>query len=365
MEIILSLKEAIMMKGNASQIKAFNENGNLKTNPFNSIMNKFNEEYARVEVIGKGKNREILLADKRLEPIKLDKRQNNKAEGKKTKFASQLELLIIKALRDSHNRSVEGSIGSVMSQMKMANNKLCYYKQPNRINQYVKRLEENEINISKEFLVHVLDKEHDVLTGALLTALENLRKKKFLKWSKYPIGVQKIFNPEYGEFTNEPAVDENNSPMGYVESKYITLTHEQTSKLAEIERNLKTKHNVTFFQIINYPYSEKVTNYEKELKHEFSKLGIDYYFDSFSIRLVAQEKEVDEQLKDNEWMIEENYVDKYFNYGIEKAQKRQDDYLNKNHGFGEILAPVKKELSENVYVHEYEKTMKHSVLPKV
>lgn len=364
MEIVLSLKEAVMLKGTDSQIESFNKNGILTKNSINSILTKFKEEYARVEDVGRGKNRQILLGEKRPKPVKIDKRQNNKATGRKTPFANQLELLIVKALRDAKNRNIEGSVGNVMFQMKMANERLCYYRQPNRIDNYIKNLEENEINVSKDWLVHVLDKEHDTLTGALLTALRRLERKKLLKWSKYPVGAVKIFNPEIGEFTNKPTVDDEDNPSGNVEYRFINLTNEQANQLAELERNLKEKHDVTSFQIVTYPYSQKVQSYEKELSSEFQKKGINYYFDSFSIRLVATEKEVDELLKDNEWIVEENYISKYLNYTVEKAQKRQLKYIEATWGNPSEIKSVKRKLAEGVYVDEYVTTMKHSVLPE-
>ncbi|MFS8185615.1 hypothetical protein ACMG4J_02500 [Rossellomorea marisflavi] len=363
MEIELTLKEAVFMKGTKKQQQQIEEKGRLSTDALNSLIRAFAEEFEYVRENGRGKNKVIILSGKRPQPIKLDKRHNNRATGRKTPFASQLELLIIKALRDAKNRNIEGSVGNVMFQMKMANERLCYYRQPNRIENYVKNLKENEINVSKDWLVHVLDKERDTMTGALLTALRRLEKKKLLKWSKYPVGAVKIFNPEIGEFTNKPTADSEDNPTGHVEYRFINLTIEQANKLAEIERNLKEKHEVTSFQIVTYPYSDKVQRYENELSSEYQKKGISYYFDSFSIRLVATENEVDRLLKDNEWMIEENYISKYLGYTIEKAKKRQQSYLDKTWGAPKEMQPVKQKLSEGVYVSEYESTVKHSVLP--
>lgn len=363
MEIELTLKEAVFMKGSKKQQLQFEEKGRLSTDALNSLVKAFSEDFENVRENGRGKNKVIILGQKRPKPVKMDKRQNNKATGRKTPFANQLELLIVKALRDTKNRNIEGSAGNVMFQMKMANEKLCYYRQPNRIDNYVKNLEENEISVSKDWLVHVLDKEHDTLTGALLTALRRLERKKLLKWSKYPVGAVKIFNPEIGEFTNKPTVDDEDNPSGNVEYRFINLTNEQANQLAELERNLKEKHDVTSFQIVTYPYSQKVQRYEKELSSEFQKKGINYYFDAFSIRLVATEKEVDELLKDNEWMVEENYISKYLNYTVEKAQKRQQKYFDETWGSPSEIQSVKRNLAEGVYVKEYVTTMKHSVLP--
>lgn len=363
METVLTYQELVHLKGNEAQIKKFNEDGKLPTNQLTAVENRWLEEYKSVRRDGTGKNTIFILGEKRLKPIKMDKRQSNKATGRKTPFANQLELLIVKALRDANNRNIEGSVGNVMFQMKMANEKLCYYRQPNRIENYMKNLQENEITVSKDFLVHVLDKEHDTLTGALLSALRRLEKKKLLKWSKYPVGAVKFFNPEVGEFTNRPTVDENDNPAGYVEYQFINLTTEQANDLAEIERELRERHNVSSFQIVTYPYSNKVQRYEKELSLEFQKKGINYYFDSFSIRLVATENDVDDLLKDNEWMVEENYISKYLSYTIEKAKKRQLNYLEKTWGEPEEIQPVKQKFAEGIYVDEYESTVKHSVLP--
>lgn len=363
MEIMLSLKEAVYLKGNKNQIERFERDGKLYRTQEKAIITRFEEEYEKVEVTGRGKNREILLRDKRSIPKKMDKRQNNKATGRKTPFANQLDLLIVKALRDAKNRNIEGSVGNVMSQMNMANERLCYYRQPNRIDNYVADLKSNEITVTKDWLAHVLDKEHDVLTGALLSSLRRLEKKKLLKWSKYPVGAVKIFNPVVGEFTNEPTVDEENNPNGHVEYRFITLSNEQANQLADIERHLREIHDVSAFQIVTYPYSEKVQRYQKDLSSAFERKGINYYFDCFSIRLVATESDVDERLKENEWMIEKNYMKKYLRYTLEKAEKRQDKYNQNTWGEVEEINSVKKFLSNKTYVDEYESTLKHSVLP--
>src|SRR5699024_494472 len=149
MEIVLSLKEAVYLKGNESQIKSIIETGNLKSNPMKSLLTRYEEEYESVEVVGKGKNREIVLQGKRPMPIKMDKRQNNRATGRKTPFANELELLIIKALRDSESRSIEGSVGNVMWETNMAHEKLCYFKQPNRIEKYLEDFRKKEIEMDE------------------------------------------------------------------------------------------------------------------------------------------------------------------------------------------------------------------------
>lgn len=208
-----------------------------------------------------------------------------------------------------------------------------------------------------------MDKEHDVLTGALLSSLRRLEKKKLVKWSKYPVGAVKVFNPVVGEFTNEPSVDSENNPNGHIEYRFINLSNEQAIQLADIERNLRGIHDVTSFQIVTYPYSEKVQRYQKDLNLAFQKKGISYYFDCFLIRLIASEKDVDERLKESEWMIENNYMKKYLSYTLEKAEKRQVKYNQETWGELEEINSVKKSLSNKTYVNEYENTLKHSVLP--
>lgn len=140
MEILLSFKEAVYLKGNETQIEKFQKDGKLYRTQEKAIITRFEEEYEKVEVIGRGKNKGVLLKDKRSVPKKMDKRQNNKATGRKTPFANQLDLLIVKALRDSENGNIEGSVGNVMSEMNMANERLCYYRQPNRIEKYIAEL---------------------------------------------------------------------------------------------------------------------------------------------------------------------------------------------------------------------------------
>ncbi|WKA59962.1 hypothetical protein QWY16_07605 [Planococcus shenhongbingii] len=193
--------------------------------------------------------------------------------------------------------------------------------------------------------------------------MKTSRGEKTVEVVKYPVGAVKVFNPVVGEFTNEPTVDKENNPNGHVEYRFINLTNEQSNQLADIERNLREVHDVSSFQIVTYPYSEKVQSYQKDLSLAFERKGINYYFDCFSIRLVATESDVDERLKENEWMIERNYMRKYLSYTVEKAEKRQDKYNQETWGELEEINPVKQLLANKTYVNEYENTLKHSVLP--
>ena len=98
-----------------------------------------------------------------------------------------------------------------------------------------------------------------------------MEKKKLVKWSKYPVGAEKQFEAEIGEFTSKPTVDDKNNPNGYTEYRFTNLMNEQANQLAEIERTLKEEHDVTSFQIVTYPYSQKVLSYKKELSSGFQK----------------------------------------------------------------------------------------------
>lgn len=361
-QTILTLQEAVYMKGNESQIKKFNKDGRLPTNQLKAIEKLYLQEYESVESEGKGKNKTFILGEKRLKTIILDKRSNNKATGRKTPFANELELLIIKNLRESEDRSIEGSIGNIMHETKMAYEKLCYFKQPDRIENYSLELKKQEIDINTPFLNHVLNKEHTVLSSALLTALNNLSKKKLISWTKKKVGAVKSFEPECGELTGKPIIDEDDNPVGYISTNFITLTTDQEIKLAQIDRELMTKHNVKTFELIHYTESNKVRAYQRERKKLYREMGFEYHFDCYCIQLLASEKEVDELLEENEWMLQEVYLTKATQYAIKKAEKRQQTYLDSIFGQPEEISPIRQELAKGVYVDKYKTTLKHTFL---
>lgn len=83
METVLTLQEAVFMKGTKKQQQQFEKNNRLSTDALNSLSRAFEEEFESVRDEGKGKNKIFILREKRYKPIKLDGRQNNKATGRR------------------------------------------------------------------------------------------------------------------------------------------------------------------------------------------------------------------------------------------------------------------------------------------
>lgn len=366
---VISLREAIQLEGTTAQIKNFLETGKIATNPLKSILRRFEEKYEKVSVEGRGANRNVILTGKRDKPIKLDKRTGNPSPKPHTvPFVNEFDYLIIKCLRDLPDKSIDTSMNNVLLMAGLISPKLAEYRQPNRIDKYVK-----EFDTPKQWIREVFEKEYEVFKKQFLSSLVRLEKKKLISWSKRKMGVFKKFEPVIGTMSNAPIVDENGNAVGYNDEYKRLLTVEEENRIAEIQRELMSKHKVTTFELIYYEYKPNVRAFNKERKELYMEMGLKYHYTSYAIQLTAPDEEVENILETNEWMLEEVFTKKAALYSFDKAEKRQlrngdknknDD--NSKHAFGEKyvaeLPLIKKSYAKGEYPHKFKEVYKNAIV---
>jgi len=364
MEIVLSLKEAVMLKGTDSQMESFNKTGNLKAHPMKSLITKFEEEYARVEVVGRGKNREITLADKRSKPIKLDKRQDNKGSEYQTPIAKPVEDMIIRLLLNN-KKSYKGAMSNLMFHSGLASHYISYYKSPSNIPKFNKQLSEHMIiDKSPQFISHVFSREYTTLENQIISALRRMERSGVIRWSKKRVGVINTFTPKLGKLTNKPIVNGNRVEGSY-EEIYKELTDHEEQELAKVERKLQEKYDVEHFDIIYRKNLDKVKSYDSELKEKYHELGFDYHFACYFIYLKASNQKLMKEYNIRDEFLEDSYYKKAVDYSMGKANKYQSDWLENNPGFGAgsdiVHSPVEIEIINGTYMNSYGEIYHHAL----
>ncbi|MFS8601540.1 hypothetical protein LRO89_02955 [Priestia megaterium] len=339
------------MKGNENQIKKFNENGRLPATSMKAILTRYEEEYAKVESKGRGKNMIFYLSEKRAEPIKLV--HNGKGRNTKSPMIDPLMSLVVMGMIE-HNHNYKGCfhypVSKIMDEYQIADQRFCYHRSGKNLNYHLKELKD-KANIDKEVSNDVLKSVHSSFSSAIFGVFRKLEKMKLAKWYKLPYAlyykteVKKTAEGDVLEIEGEVEIE---TPEEWRAPLDVEIAKEIDSKVTLLEDELK----INYWTASSCPYHPKAKEFIRKYKEIHAYYGIRYKYDAYCAYLTKQEAVIHEKIElptnpEEAKLIFDIVARKY---NLKLAENRQEKF----DGFGAALDKVKQAKQDKLYVQQTE-----------
>ncbi|MET3658592.1 hypothetical protein [Sporosarcina psychrophila] len=354
MEEIYTLKEAVLWKGNHNQIERLKSEGKLYRSQVSAIETRLIEEYENVEIIGKGKNIEFVLSNKRVEPIDL---VNINRGPKPSDMALALEKLVaMKMIENNLNKKglFHFPINKFMDEFEIADKKFCYYEKNKK--HHLNELE--KVDIHRDISDDVFTNVHSNFKNAIFRALKELEKKKLEKWYKIPYA--KYYRTEVAKTIEDDVMEvDGEIKVKTTEEWFAPLDVKIAKEIDDKVKYLEEQYALNYWSArnANNPEAEEFMQKYNET-HAF--YGIRFKYDAYCSYLTKTDKKVREKLElpttPEEAKTLFDIVAKKHN--LELAESRQ------TRGFGKVDRAVHQAKIDGDYVKKTETTYDYLVIGK-
>jgi hypothetical protein len=340
MEIILTLKEAVYMKGNQNQIKTINEKGRLPTNQLKAILTRFEEEYESVTVEGKGKNKIVILRNKRAEPVRI--LNVGKGENVKSPMIEPLKTLVaMKMLENNHNKKgcFHFPVSRLMEEFEVADKRFCYHR--TNINPHLNKLESADIH--KDISEDVLNSLHSSFSSAIFGVFKQLKKDGLAKW--YMLPYAKFYKTEVAKTPDDGAVEiDGQVSIDTTEEWYAPLDVNIAKEIDDKLKILEERMGINYW-IAKKGFHSKAKDFISEYKKIHASYGIRYKYDAYCAYLTKGEEKVRAKLAlpetpDEAKLVFDSVARKY---NLTLAERRQTK------GFGKVGKAVHQAKIDGTY----------------
>jgi hypothetical protein len=343
MKEIFTLAEAVAKFGDESKRKAIIANkGNLKANQFNSLITTVEQHYESVTVKGKGKKRNIICEGKRAEV--LDRKEllnyDNCGQGQIT-YGYELHNTVLKHILDNCKNNLKNIslnrwlIDVGLIDLRLGRASWSEDERKSHIAQLMKQYNDEKNGV-------ILFTQSDIEVIEQFTSLELKRLKRNIASVFEKLAGAGIIIHKKSMF-GCPVGDEDDEE----ELNHRELTDDEIEQVANLKRELSSKHNVSLDEVGWKTKNKHVIAFKKEFDAELKAMGFKYVYETHGCVVQVSDNQIEKfidrlnkkgQLKYEHELNEEafiaimaNFKKLYGEKSIELATDRQDNPTGSKH----------------------------------